>query len=169
MNGLRAILISLALSSVADSQEATFHGLGFPFDVLGLSGDGSTVYGQQSGKVVRWNLAASPRCDGNSPLGLARPYGISYDGSQIVGNYLYRQYDQVIPPFNDIFTVSLYKTFVYSSVTQSYRTLGFLDEAQVTDDSATARDISADGSVIVGSTSSAIGTVAFRWTPGGAK
>jgi probable HAF family extracellular repeat protein len=149
-------------------------GIGLPLIAEGLSGDGTTVYGTISSPTTpgmfRWDLSQSPELLTNLPadaLYHIRPTAISYDGSKVVGEYLYREYDVLIPPWNDIYTVRLEQAFVYSADTQSYQSLGFLDAAAVTDDTATAYDISGDGSVVVGTSSSANGKRAFRWTAAG--
>ena len=153
-------------------QGAIFKGLGTgtSLTIEGLSGDGSTVFGKQNGDMFRWKLSEQPRLITNLPnnvLGLVHPNAISYDGSVLVGSYLYKRFDKAIPPFNDILTISLYEAFAYSANTGSFTRLGFLDEAVVDEDSASAIGVSADGSVIVGGSTSGSGSRAFRWTASG--
>jgi probable HAF family extracellular repeat protein len=120
-------------------------------DAYEVSADGSTVVGiSHTGtwfEAVRWTF---PR--GIESLGLGQPsqaYGASFDGSVIAG-YRPVEMGQVLGE-----PVRWTATGVLG--------LGDLPGGLIGGD---ARDVSADGSVVVGSSSSARGGEAFRWTAG---
>lgn len=153
-NGNAVVGADISLHDQIERQEGTFWtsdtgmlGLGFlpggnRSIAWGVSGDGLTVVGQSNQTAVTWTLA-----DGYSPLfpgtpGTSRALGTSDDGNTIVGE------------FNN-------EAFLWTEA-DGRTQLGSLPGGAFTSE---ARDISADGTVIVGSSTTANGDEAFGWTP----
>jgi probable HAF family extracellular repeat protein len=114
----------------------------------GVSGDGTTVIGYSDGgpfqwddRAFRWARESGMQELGTLAGGRSRAYGISADGTRIVGD-------------------SDGHAFVWNDES-GMRSLGTLPTAY----NSKANAISANGNVIIGvSTSSTLGSRAFRWT-----
>lgn len=104
-----------------------------------VSADGAVVVGQTSSDIVRWALDS-----GIEVLGPGYSQAVSADGEFVVGK-------------------SGDEAFIWSR-DRSFLALGDLPGGPV---DSVARDVSADGSVIVGVGASALGDEAFIWTAAG--
>ena len=137
------ILFILVLAQVCFALEAECHGLGpldgFPEgEATGVSEDGTVVVGHYSTEGFYW----TPE-DGMTRMGRCWPLATSYDGSVIVG------------------ATRDWEGFYWTENSDLVR-IGDLPGGGFY---SIARDVSDDGSVIVGESKSSGGFQAFRWTP----
>jgi probable HAF family extracellular repeat protein len=156
-------LSALSLFAVAPAQAAYFSGLGWlsnasSSSASGISADGSVVIGNSGGQAVRWTQKGGIVGLGFLPNNVfSSASSISADGSVIAGTSS-NNYQE----FND----QAYngQAFRWTQETGMVG-LGFLPDNVF----SLAKNISADGSVVVGSSSSRFGSLheAFVWTQTG--
>jgi len=146
LNGCLSAAVLLVISFGAYGQQPEFLGLGFT-RAYGISGDGTTVVGQNGSLAVRWRVGTGIEDLGNLGGSLNKAKGVSRNGSVITG------YSRL--------GGSEYHAFRWTEA------LGMTDLDDLPGGEHSSRGMSGvsdDGSVIIGSGTSTSGTEAFRWT-----
>lgn len=161
-----ALLVIAGLWAPANATAITFTPLGdlpgadFNSVAYGISADGNVVVGTGDAaldtEAFRWTQLTGMVTLGDYPGGgdASLGYATDADGSRVVG-----QGSSVTPPPD---SNPSREAFRWDTPIGPMTGLGFLDGLE-----STAFGISADGSVIVGESSSASGTEAFIWDAGG--
>ncbi len=144
-------------SSMAGAAEFATFGLPYVNRPYGLSADGSTVVGkahtQGQSEAFRWTRDSGMEFLGELSGREHRPIslGVSADGSVVVG------YDSRGPSAYN------WEAWRWTAGTGMIG-LGYIIGGDPTYDLSCATDLSADGTVIVGNTTSPAGRTAFHWT-----
>lgn len=187
---MRIVLVALVTLACALAQAATAHAapsfqIVAAADFVGgtLSADGSTVLYTQASSgtgLYLFDIATGQHAPGLSTVQVYG-YGLSGDGAMVHGNAIdglfeYRngswsllgQSDRIPSALSDDGSVEAGRMNGRATRTTGgiFGTTEFLDDLPGGGTTSSAWDISADGSVLVGVGSSALGKEAFRWEAG---
>lgn len=166
---ISGLAVAAAACCSASANAVEFQEIPGLFEASDISDDGSTVVGTRWWSTpqiaIRWRRGAEPDILGDFAGGetISEAFGVSGDGSVVVGRGEYDRYPVVIPPFGDIYIEEKKAAFRWTAESGLQSLHPYSRETP----NSVATAITADGQTIFGVHGHSIyvhGKDSFRWT-----